>query len=182
VLAAGSGLRQGECFGLTVYRVDFLRRTVRADRQLVTADGPPQFGPPKTQASIRTVPLPDVVASALAAHFELLPGRRRRSVFTSPNGHALRRNRFSEIGRRTVERVGLQGRLRLHDLRLFYASLLIRHGESVKVVQARLGHASASETFDTYSHLWPDNEERTRTVVDHVLGRGADIGAGAERA
>ncbi len=41
----------------------------------------------------------------------------------------------------------------------YYASLLIRHGESVKVVQVRLGHASASETLDTYSHLWPDSEE-----------------------
>ncbi len=37
-------------------------------------------------------------------------------------------------------------------------------------MQARLGHASASETLDTYSHLWPDNEERTRAAVDEVLG------------
>jgi integrase len=41
--------------------------------------------------------------------------------------------------------------------------------ESVKVVQARLGHASASETLDTYSHLWPDSGDRTRTAVDSVL-------------
>jgi site-specific recombinase XerD len=53
--------------------------------------------------------------------------------------------------------------------RHYYASLLIRHGESVKVVQARLGHASASETLDTYSHLWPDSEDRTRRAVDEVL-------------
>jgi len=46
----------------------------------------------------------------------------------------------------------------MHDLRHFYASLLIRHGESVKVVQARLGHATAAETLDTYSHLWPDSD------------------------
>ena len=39
----------------------------------------------------------------------------------------------------------------------------------VKVVQARLGHASASETLDTYSHLWPDSDDRTRTAVDAVL-------------
>ena len=53
-----------------------------------------------------------------------------------------------------------------HGLRHQYASLLIRHGESVKTVQARLGHAPASETLDTYSHLWPDSEERTREAVD----------------
>ncbi len=37
--------------------------------------------------------------------------------------------------------------------------------------QARLGRTSASETLDTYAHLWPDNEERTRAAVDDVLGR-----------
>ena len=35
VLAAGAGLRQGECFGVTVDRIDFLRRELRVDRQLV---------------------------------------------------------------------------------------------------------------------------------------------------
>lgn len=62
---------------------------------------------------------------------------------------------------------------RFHGLRHFYASLLIRHGESVKVVQARLGHATASETLDTYSHLWPDSGEQTRAAVDAVLRGGA---------
>ncbi len=60
-----------------------------------------------------------------------------------------------------------------HDLRHFYASLLIRHGESVKTVQSRLGHASARETLDTYSHLWPDSDDRTREAVDLVLGEAA---------
>jgi len=50
----------------------------------------------------------------------------------------------------------------------------IRHGESVKVVQARLGHASAAETLDVYSHLWPDSDDQTREAVDSVLGAVAD--------
>lgn len=84
--------------------------------------------------------------------------------------HAIRRNRFHEVLRAATAAAGAGG-LRFHDLRHFYASLLINHRESVKVVQARLGHASASETLDTYAHLWPDNEERTRAAVDDVLGR-----------
>ena len=58
-----------------------------------------------------------------------------------------------------------------HCLRHYYASLLIRHGCSVKVVQARLGHATAAETLDTYSHLWPDDGDRTRKAVSETLGR-----------
>jgi integrase len=54
-LAAGTGLRQGEVFGLTLDRVDFLRRSVRVDRQLQTVSGPPALCPPKTAASVRAV-------------------------------------------------------------------------------------------------------------------------------
>jgi integrase len=60
--------------------------------------------------------------------------------------------------------------VRSHDLRHFYASVLIRKGLSVKVVQARLGHASAVETLDMYGHLWPDDEDRTCQAVDELLG------------
>ena len=169
-LAAGTGLRQGECFGLSVDRVDFLRRSISVDRQIVLAgSGPPEFGPPKTEASIRTVPLPHVVAEALAAHLEQWSTGPDDLIFTNSHGGIVRRNRFNEIWRPATERAGVES-LRFHDLRHFYASLLINHGESVKVVQARLGHASASETLDTYAHLWPDNEDRTRAAVDEVLG------------
>ena len=74
-----------------------------------------------------------------------------------------------------VARSGLEPALAdPHSLRHFYASLLIRHGESVRTVQARLGHASAAETLDTYSHLWPDSDDRTRAPVDSVLAGAED--------
>lgn len=47
-------------------------------------------------------------------------------------------------------------------MRHYYMSLLNRPGESVKTVQARVGHASGTETLDTCSHLWPDSDDRTR--------------------
>lgn len=179
-LAAGTGLRQGECFGLTVDRVDFLRRSITVNRQLVLVAGsPPVFGPPKTAASVRSIPLPDVVGEALARHLEHWPAGDSGLFFTNHRCESLRRNRFNEVWRAARARSGLDA-LRFHDLRHFYASLLIAHGESVKVVQARLGHASAAETLDAYAHLWPDNEERTRAAVDDVLGHPARMPARAD--
>lgn len=35
--------------------------------------------------------------------------------------------------------------------------------------QARLRHASAKTTLDTYAHLWPDSDESTRTAIDAVM-------------
>ena len=172
-LAAGTGLRQGEALGLTVDRIDFLRRHLTVDRQLVTMpDRAPYLAPPKTQASVRVVPLPQVVIDALAAHLATWPAD--EFVFTTELGGPIRRTAFSAaVWRPAVRRAVLSG-VTMHSLRHFYASLLIRHGESVKTVQARLGHASAAETLDTYSHLWPDSDDRTRAAVDSVLGRVAD--------
>ena len=170
VFAAGMGLRQGECFGLTVDRVDFLRRQVRVDRQLVSAlRGVPEFGPPKSKAGFRTVPMPEVVASALAAHLARYRSGSYGLVFTSRTGNPLRRNTAGEMWHRARRQAGVPEWATFHDLRHFYTSLLIARGCSVKAVQRRLGHHSAMETLDTYGHLWPDSDDETRNAVDQVL-------------
>lgn len=66
-----------------------------------------------------------------------------------------------------------------HDLRHCYASALIAGGASVRQVQPVLGHASAVITLRIYAHLWPGEEDRTRTVMDAVLG-GLRTGCGPE--
>jgi integrase len=173
-LAAGTGMRQGECFGLTVDRVRFLERTVTVDRQLVTVQGQgSSLAPPKTRASNRTIPLPQVVVDALAAHLAKFPAGPDGLVFTL-SGRPITRSVFGHKWRAAIKTAGLPSGTGFHALRHYYASLLIRHGESVKTVQSRLGHASAVETLDTYSHLWPDSDDRTRDAIDSVLGFSAD--------
>lgn len=171
VLAAGTGLRQGEVFGLALDRGDFLRRTLMVDRQLVSSQGQlPKFGPPMTARSVRTVPLPAVVLEALAEQVRRFPPAADAPIFTGSEGQLLRLSAFGNVWRRAVKDAGVRD-CTFHSLRHYYTSLLIRHEESVKTVQARLGHASAAETLDTYSHLWPDSDDRTREAVDVVLGR-----------
>lgn len=174
LVAAGTGMRQGECLGLTVDRIDFLRRTLEVDRQLLTLAGRPlAFAPPKTAASVRTIPLPQVVVDALAAHIRDHPPGADGLIFTLGND-PISRQAFGRIWRPVVASAGLPAGTGFHALRHYFASLLIRHGESVKTVQSRLGHASAVETLDTYAHLWPDSDDRTREAIDSVLGAPAD--------
>lgn len=59
--------------------------------------------------------------------------------------------------------------LTTHDLRHFFASALIAGGASVKQIQAVLGHANAMITLRTYAHLWPGDDDRTRSVMDTTL-------------
>lgn len=57
----------------------------------------------------------------------------------------------------------------LHDLRHFYASGLITAGCDVVTVQRALGHKKATVTLDTYSHIWPTAEDRTRTAAQGLM-------------
>ncbi|MDH2416179.1 site-specific integrase [Nocardioides sp. CER19] len=176
VFAAGTGLRQGEVFGMTRDRLRLLGRNpvVIVDRQLVQRRiiGP-QFGPLKTKASYRTVPLPKIVVEALNNHIDAYDIAEDGLLFTM-SGHPIGRSAFGHLFRPVALTAGLNAHTGtgMHALRHYYASLLIRYGESVKTVQARLGHASAAETLDTYSHMWPDAEDRTRDAIDDVLGKG----------
>ncbi|MFC6151547.1 MULTISPECIES: tyrosine-type recombinase/integrase [Mumia] len=175
-LMAGTGVRPGEAAGVTLDRIDFLRRSLRVDRQLLLTR-PHTFGPPKTDSGIRTIPLPQVVVEALSVHVAEHGTGVDQMLFANPGGGILNRDLVTRAFRDAVREVGAPDGTRLHDLRHYYASLLIRHGESVKVVQARLGHASAKETLDTYSHLWPDSEDMTRAAIDSVLGATRITGA-----
>ena len=174
-MAAGTGLRQGEAFGVTLDRLDFLRRTLTVDRQLVLLSRQERrHGPPTTTASYRALPLPQVVLEALAEHLREFPAAGDGLVFTTQAGAPLSRTKVSaSVWRPATQRADVSGAA-FPALRHYCASPLIRHGASVKVVQARLGHATAAEMLDSYSHLWPDSEDRTREAIDAVLGAPAD--------
>ena len=171
---AGTGARAREAFGVTLDRVDFLRRHVTIDRQLATRNGEAAWKAPKTASSVRTVPLDDGVLEALSRHLAANP-RTGGLIFTTPDGKALDVTRAygggPKVGwfRKAARTAGLSDEITLHDLRHFYASLLIRNGANVKLVQARLGHKSATETLDTYGHLWPDADEQTRNILNEAL-------------
>jgi integrase len=186
-LGALAGLRQGEAFGLEVEHVDFLRRRIRVEQQLLWLPGEPPFlGPPKTASSHRTVPIGKTLVERLAAHLKAFPAveveivdktggapvLRRARLITTAGGRVLSRSQYSrQVWRPAVKAVGLdgQGEPTYHDLRHFYASALIAHGASPTQVQQRLGHASATETLNTYSHLWPDEDDRTRAAIDALF-------------
>jgi integrase len=176
VLLAGTGLRPGEALGLTVDRVGILRRIIRVDRQLLTVSGKePAFGPAKTPASVRTVPVPQSVLDVLADHLHHYPTAPGGLIFTDSKGDPIRRNALGHVWRRARAWANAMTVVvrdfTLHDLRHYAASVLISSGLSVKAVQRHPGHASAVTTLDTYAHLWPDAEDTTRAALETGIGR-----------
>src|SRR3954470_24061549 len=165
---AGLGLRIGELLALRVEDVDFLRRTVRIEWQF--APGAKVRSEPKTPRSRRTVPLPQVVAEALAEHVATFPPAADGTLFTTGTGAPYRHDHYggAQIFRAAVKRAGLPQGTSSHDLRHHYASVLLAAGESVVAVAERLGHDNAALVLSTYGHLMPDSEDRTRRAVDEA--------------
>jgi integrase len=109
----------------------------------------------------------DTLLEAISVQVSRWPSR---WVLTGDDGEQLRpRQVQAEMARVRSQVEGLPEGFRYHDLRHYFASLLIASGADVKVVQHRVRHRSAKTTLDTYGHLWPDTEESTRTAVERVL-------------
>jgi integrase len=123
--------------------------------------------PLKTDMSKKPAPIPASLSSELSAH---VAQWRAGTLLTNDAAEQFPRYSLERRFRTARKKVsGLPAGFRYHDLRHYFASLLIASGADVKVVQARLRHASAKTTLDTYGHLWPDSDDRTRAAVHAVM-------------
>jgi integrase len=188
---SGLGLRQGECFGLSLGEVDWLKRSVHVRVQVrLHLAVHPVFAPPKGGKD-RHVPLPAQVSLPLAAHLEQFPAVAVTLPWLKPGGKPHTEELIFTGGRvagplnRAAfnEKIWVPARRRagvpdgkdadaagMHQLRHYYASALLRGGVDPKRVQEWLGHHSAGFTLDVYGHLMPNDEERSLLQVESALG------------
>jgi integrase len=169
-LGAGAGMRRGEILGLTADRVFSAFGTIRVDRQLARMSVTSKevlFVPPKTEASVRTIPVDALVTDAVEAHVEQYGSHASGLLLTSSIGTPLSPSSLHAAWTAAAKEVGTAATP--HDLRHFFASVQLRNGTSIKAVQNMLGHKTASETLDTYGHLMGDEDDRARAVVGTTL-------------
>lgn len=109
LLGAGTGVRVSEALGLTQDRVNWQRRYVTIDRQLSRASGKePVFGPVKDRRNRgRTIPLPDVVLTALVEHVRLFGLGPEGLVFTNDKTEPVRQTTFSDVWRAAAGPIGI---------------------------------------------------------------------------
>jgi len=173
ITAIFTGMRSSELRGLRWQDVNLKRGEISIHQR---ADQFKEIGPTKSEAGVRTIPVPPIVINALKAHkLKQAPGV--TLVFANPDGeprsHA---NIVSKGLKPAMIRAGVtvgEGEAvsakytGLHALRHFYASWLINRKEDgglglpVKMVQERMGHASIVMTMDTYGHLFPRLDDGT---------------------
>lgn len=193
-MAAGIGLRQGECFGLAVEDVDFLRGVVHVRRQVKTVHYKRVLALPKYDKE-REIPLSEPVKLALAEHLRAQPAHEvtlpwdvpggkpttARLIVTSVRGLAVAANDFNRnYWKDALDAAGVPSARYengMHELRHFFASTLLDQGESIKAVAEWLGHTDPAFTLATYTHLMPNSDERTKSANAGIYARrGASDG------
>jgi len=152
LLAASTGLRQSEIFGLKWGDIDFERGTMSVIRSIVYG----VVGPCKTESSQKPVPMHPTLADALMQwRKRCIYAKREDWVFASKRYRGRRPYWGQAILRKCIrpaaQRVGIQKRLGWHTFRHTYSTLLRSVGTEFKVMQELLRHSSFRSTLDVYT-------------------------------
>lgn len=165
LLATFANLRWGEAVALRRNDLDLKAGTVRVERTLVQVTGKPlHFGPPKSDAGVRTLPIPAIVLPEVAKHVdEFAQDGEDGLIFVGEQGALLRRQNFRRNWLRALAAAGLKG-VRFHDLRHTGNTLAAIAGATLPELKERMGHASNRAAM-IYLHA---TDERHREIADSL--------------
>ena len=166
-----TGARQGEVLGLKWSDVDFKKKQIHIRRTF----NHQRFFPPKTKESIRAIDCAPSLIQALALWKLASPYNKDEDmVFANEAGEPMNYSNMVQRYFQKALRDAKLKRIRFHDLRHTYASLLLQQGENIKYIQNQLGHSSPTVTLNVYSHLMKsENQEaacRLESTIFEVTG------------
>ncbi len=183
-----TGMRSGELLGLQWGDVDWTANSIHVRRSLYWCDSDElieaaqkggdavswRFSTPKSRRSIRAIVMSPRLREALELHRINGPESPQELVFCTRQGTPMDRpNMIRREFWPTLARAGLR-RVRFHDLRHTFTSLLIAQGAHVKFIQSQLGHSSVQTTIDRYGHLLPEMQHGAGERLDAQVFGGTE--------
>ena len=155
LMAAMTGMRQGELLGLRWRDVDWTARRVRVRRSFVRGE----FGPPKSKRSSRSVPLADRLAGELdLLHQETLWRGDDDLVFAHPHtGKPIDRSKLLKRYKAALRAGGVR-EVRFHDLRHTFGTRMAAQGVPMRTLQEMMGHRDFKTTL-IYADYTPNAHE-----------------------
>ena len=186
VLEVFTGLRKGEILGLQWHCIDFEDKTLCVKQNLCrvqtveTSDKRKTeliLMKPKTASSYRTLPLSEDVIQVLKQHKKEQNIHKMQYrdvyydndiVFAKPDGNFEDPRELLHKFHAILEKAGVR-KVRFHDLRHTFASLLLNEGESMKVIQGLLGHSTITTSMDVYSHVAVKTKEKSIERLEKIV-------------
>lgn len=176
-LAVTTGMREGELLGLHWADVDLDAGTLAVRYTLSRVGGTLRLAEPKTKSSRRTVYISGEVVPILTAHRQQQREWRMAHadlwedadlVFPNGFGGPMDAGQLLKEWYPLLERLGLP-RIRFHDLRATYTSLLREAGVPLEQVSRSLGHTTTTMTLRHYAHATPAMAEREQAALARLF-------------
>ena len=168
-LAIFSGARQGELLGLKWKDIDWENNQIHIQRTFNNGE----WYRPKTNASNRKIDIgPSTMKSLKEWRLASVIGE-HDLVFSTKSGQPINHNNLVNRYFYPALKIAGLNKIRFHDLRHTYASLLIEQGENIKYIQTQLGHANPTVTLNVYAHLMkPSNPSSACRLEETILKNG----------
>lgn len=186
MLDLGTGLRIGELLALTWNDISFEDEILRVNRTLnitkdyddLEAKWQKTFGTPKTESSVRSIPLlPNIVI--LLKDIKRQQSARRLKlgstyensnlVFATQLGRPLDPRNMQRTFASILKKAGIEQGFHIHCLRHTFATRGLENGIELKVMQELLGHSSIKMTADLYMHVLPDMKKSSMMKLKDTL-------------
>ena len=162
-----TGMRVGELLALQINDVNLQTRVISITKSYQRLRGKDIITPPKTPKSIRDITIPEFLVEDIRDYlddrYEPEPDEPLLSIT---------KTFLEKEFQRGINASGVK-KIRIHDLRHSHASLLIELGFSPKEIADRLGHEKIETTLNTYSHLYPNKQEKIAERLNR-FGREED--------
>jgi len=167
-----TGMRQGEILGLQWGDIDWASGQIHVRR--AWKEG--RFTEPKTKNSLRRIDLADCLVLELKKWKLRCPKGELDLVFPNGSGKPVSHSNLLARGfHPALRRAGLR-KIRFHDLRHIYASILLARGEDVVRVSRLLGHASPTITLNVYAHMLPrENYGSANRLAEFIYGDSSPV-------
>jgi integrase len=171
LLAAYSGLRQGELYGLARKHFNFAAKSVEVERSVKKRQGKAAYlGTTKTAGSVRLVILPETIAEALQAHLEIFTGADPEAlIFPTSQGNLVTSSALSDWYIPAREKAGLP-ELTWHELRHTGATMAASTGASLTALMARLGHTSVRAALHYQKLTATDDAQIAKGIEAKIAG------------
>jgi integrase len=165
MLAVSSGAREGELLGLKWS--DVLWDTNQIYIQRTFNNG--AWYRPKSKNSIRKIDLGPTAMKQLKMWKLACPSNKLDLVFPNESGKPINHGYMLRHRFWPALKDAELPKIRFHDLRHTFASLLIDQGENIKYIQKQLGHSKPTVTLDIYAHLFNDHNPEAAIRLDSKI-------------
>lgn len=169
-IAFYTGARKGEINALKWSDIDgnimHIRRSIAQKLK-----GGDVESPPKNKSSYRDLQIPVPLMEILNEHKERQRAATRLFTenFRVCGGEQPLRDTSIENHNKAFAKAAGLPHIRIHDYRHTHASVLVNEGINIQEIARRLGHTNVQMTWNTYSHLYPREEERAVEILNRII-------------